>query len=555
MPEQKDDRGRFLINKLCKPMNPNSPIVTWNEDPDLLEELYEYCRQDVRTERAFESQLMALPASEQQIYEIDLAINQRGIHVDLPLVHACEDLAAIDKADAEDCIADLTKGAIRTPGQISEMLDWLALHGLALKDMKAETLDRAIETAEGPVREMLMLRKRYAKTSTAKLKPLKNSTGGDSRIRGTILYYGAERTGRFAGRRVQPHNLPRPVVVKTPEMAEDVIPLVLHGDLERIEEYGAPMQVISDLIRPCLTAAPGNLLLGADFAAVEARVLAWLADQRDALDVFRSGEDIYMHAADSCDSTDRQFGKVQVLGLGYGMGAGTFIHTAAGYGIDMADLFGFWFEKATQDQVEKAKKTIHLLGRGQHPWERWFPAEMTKWTWRENNAQIVSFWYDVEAAAHSAIRKPGSLHRAGPVAFMLSGTTLLCRLPSGRLLCYPFASLALRKTPWDEVKDTLRYRGLDDKNQWTWIFSYGGKLVENITQAVARDLLCYALVQTDAKGFPVVLHVHDEIVAEVPEADADRLDEFVSTMEITPPWAHGFPSKAEGWCGFRFGKR
>ncbi|MBK7366162.1 MAG: hypothetical protein IPI97_14690 [Nitrosomonas sp.] len=296
--------------------------------------------------------------------------------------------------------------------------------------------------------------------------------------------------------------------------------------------YGPPLTVVSDCLRGFLRAAPYHKFIAADFSAIEARVLAWLAGEERVLEVFRGHGKIYeaeaagIYRVNIKDVTkaQRQIGKVAVLALGFGGGVGAFQSMAKNYGVKVPDV--------QADEIKKA--------------------------WRLNNPNIVKYWYGLEDAAKQAILRPGAKFYAGhkdrQVCYLFKGSFLWCKLPSGRVICYPYPKIEAKETPWGEMKDTITYVSEDSVTRvWDRQKTYGGSLSENVTQAVSSCLLREAMLRLEEKNYPIVMHVHDEIVCEVPE-DFGSVSEMEQIMSEVPAWAKGLPISAEGWEGQRFRK-
>ncbi|MGN7613926.1 DNA polymerase [Magnetococcales bacterium HHB-1] len=526
---QKDMKGRALMLQMSKPRRvENDGTITWWDDDVRKQRLFDYCKQDVEVERALEKRLMPLSAAEQQLWHLDQKINRRGVHIDVLAADAATNLVKISTKKLNNRMRDLTKGAVKSCNQSAALIQWLQSQNTKTSSVaKAEvTALLKDETLSPTVREALELRQEAAKSSTAKLKKMLEVSGEDSRARGLFQYHGAS-TGRWSGRLLQTQNFPRPSLKQS--SIEDALKFIFLEHADAIEMiYGPVIDVVSSCLRAMITAAPGYEFIAADYSAIEARVVAWLAGEERVLEVFRGHGKIYEHAAagiydvniDEVTKDQRFIGKISVLALGYGGGVKAFQSMAKAYGVDI-----------------DAKK-----------------ADEIKTAWRETNLRIVQFWSDLENAAVRAIRYPGQVFRAGRIAFRVNGHYLWCRLPSGRLLCYPYPSIEKKETPWGKLKSMVVFKGVNSiSRKWGKQHTYGGKLAENVTQAVSRDLLAEALVRLETNGYPVVMHIHDEIVCEVPEGTAD-LKLFEALMAATPSWAEGLPVNAEGWVGKRFRK-
>ena len=542
---RKDAAGGRMAMQCARPraIAPDGSPIWW-DDPVRLGQVYRYCIQDVNVERELYKHLMALSIVEQQTWRLDQAINKRGVYIDLPLVHRAIEVIAIEQEELRDEINRLTGGYVSSATEVQRLMTWVGMNGFPMENLQKATVAEAIGSEETPekVRRPLEIRQDSAKTSTAKLSAMLRTVGKDSRIRDTAQYHAAS-TGRWGGRRVQVQNLPRPMI-EQPEI-EDVLDNILpkgtpaeaHAAIKLC--YGSPLKVLSSCLRGIFRAAPGHDLIAADFANIEGRVLAWLAGERWKLDAFRAydnkeGPDLYKLSyakafgkpVDSVTKDQRFIGKVMELALGYQGGVGAFKAMAAGYG-----------QKTTDEDAETIKDA-----------------------WRSAHPKTVSFWRDIESSALSAVLSPGTktgVEREGRrITFLVRGSFLWCQLPSGRVLCYPFPSVKPRLMPWGEERQQTHFYGVDaETSQWMQQSTYGGKLTENVVQAISRDVLVAAMHRLTAGGYDIVLHVHDEVVAEIPQdATADTLKDFERTMAQNPTWAEGLPIAVEGWRGERYRK-
>ncbi len=520
----KDDHGYRVMMQLCRPRRVEADgTIVWWDDPDKMAKLLAYCVQDVVVERELARRLKPLSKGEQRLWQLDFEINMRGVYIDRDLIKCAQKIVKRATRDLNRTVQKATRAKVDGVNKVEKMTHWVNEQGV-----ECESLDKAAITVllaqELPanVRTVLLARREGAKASTAKMTTMELYAGDDDRMRGLLQYHGAS-TGRWAGRGPQPQNFYRPEF--KPAQIDMIVNALLNGaTAEEIDAFwGPPMSVVASCLRAMICAAPGNTLLCADFSAIEARVLAWLAGQEDVLNVFASGEDVYVYDAAKIGSDNRQLGKVCRLGLGYGMGGEKLKDTAeTQYGVPL--------------ELEEAEKV--------------------KTGWRDANDKIVQFWYDCEdAAIRAAGSKKGKIARVGHVEFQrVSKSFLTIKLPSSRRLWYPYPRVEEQDTPWGVPRDVLVYKGVNSfTRKWEEISTYSGKIVENIVQAVARDLMAAAMIRADAAGIPLILTVHDELLAEVPEGAAD-VKAFEELLSVVPSWAAGCPLSAEGWAGKRYRK-
>ena len=532
--QEKDMKGQRVMMKLAKPKEVlEDGTVIWQTRRDWYDALKKYGIQDVVVERLVDKRQLKLSPDEQAVWFIDQKINDRGIQIDINSVRNAIALVEKEKERLNLQMREVTKGAVSTCTATGQLTDWLHWNKINTEGVSKSDVVELLNDPGIPedVRQALLLRQEANKSSTAKLNAMLSSISSDGRVRGTMQYHGAS-TGRWAGRKLQVHNFPRG---KYGEADTDVIFDFINGDsaADRLELfYENAIKVVSDVLRSFLTCSPGHRLLWGDWNSIEARILAWLSGEELVLDIFRRGEDVYKYAASkifgvpytSVTKDQRQIGKVAVLALGYQGGKGAFQAMAKGYGVKISDK----------------------------------EADTIKANWRNGHPNIVKYWHWVERQAILAVRNPGTKFSAGPksreINYLVKGSFLFCQLPSKRLLTYPYPKIQQVETPWGEMKDAVSYMGENSlSRKWERQLLYGGLLVENITQAVARDVLARSLIELDRRSYPVVFHVHDEVVCEVPN-NMGSTSELEKIMCQVPEWAQGLPIAAEVTEGLRYRK-
>ena len=528
--QRKDTEGAALMKMLCAPRTPTKDEQIadpdwrkhyfWNGTPEDFAREGMYCMQDVRAEEALSDALPDLNRSEQRIWQMDLVINDRGLRLDARSVEAlkvCTDVEYWRLAREYEKIT-----GIDSPNKLGALLEYLRGHGVEADSASEKAIGDLLKTNLAPdIRRALELRQSCARSSTKKLLPMSFARNEDGRVRGSLLYHGAV-TGRWTGKVLQPHNFPRGGL-ESDERVEACIAAFNKGDLDLIRrKYGDVMTAATSCLRGMIIPAPGHDFIGADFSSIEARVRAWLAGEETALAVYREGRDPYkVNAAqiygvpyDDVSNDQRRVGKVAELAFGYQGGVGS---------------LSWWSTKYEIELSEEESKIIVEQWRWAHP--------MTK-----------KLWSELDRSAKEAVLHPGEVGAYRGIAFRYDGQLLQMRIPSGRTLCYPAPKIEKVMKDWGST-EVIRY--LDNIGAQKEL--YGGKLTENLTQAVARDLLANAIFNVEAHGYPVVLHVHDELVAEVPEGFGS-IEELCELMCRLPSWADGLPLKAEGWRGKRYRK-
>ena len=523
----KDKAGKRLIHLFTKPLGRNRKLdrATSETHPDEWAEFVEYARLDVEAMRSIYKALPVwnLTVPERSLWLLDQRINDRGVAVDRELATAALRAAQRAGRALADEISLLTGGLVTNTTQRGKTLDHLRSIGLETDDLKRGTVKALLKgTAISPeVRAMLEVRLQAAATSPAKYRTLLQATSADGRLRGTLQFCGATRTGRWGGRLFQPQNLPRPTLKQS---KIDIGIAAMKADAEDLL-FGNVMELCTSAVRGCLVAPEDKKLVIADLSNIEGRMLAFLADEEWKLEAFRDfdkgiGHDIYKLAyaksfnikPQDVTKDQRQLGKVQELALGYQGGLGAFSTMAALYGVDLP-------EETINDLVT---------------------------AWRTAHPKTKSLWYNCEDAAKSAIREPDDMFEVGKLMFRMDDKCLRMVLPSGRSLCYPNAEI---------IGGKLTYEGTNQySRKWERVETYGGKLVENATQAASRDILAHGLRAAEAAGYEVVLHVHDELICETPDTEEYSVDKLAQMMSSGPLWAVGLPLAAAGFETTRYRK-
>ena len=512
---EKMTEGKDLIRKFSQPCkatksNGGRTRNLPEHAPEDWETFKAYCVRDVEVERAIASRLspLPMPGFEWENYWRDQRFNDLGVGIDVELASKAVE------ADLEIKDALYTQmrhwTGVENPQSVTQLLGWLQDHGAQLPSLAKADVASALDEADGTVAEVLAARLEIAKSSVKKYEKMLDCVCPDGRAHGLLQFMGAGRTGRWAGRLVQVQNLPR----QTFGDLEEAAALVKAGQADMLGVlWGSAPNVLSELIRAAFVAAPGYRFLVADFSAIEARVIAWLAGEQWVLDLFKHGGDIY------CETGTRMFGqevkkhsplrqraKVAVLACGYQGGVGA--------------LKAMGGEK---------------LGLGEDEMASIVEA------WRKANPRIAQMWWDVNRAALEAI-KNGTSQMVGRIKVYQKLGALVIALPSGRELIYPSPRVGENRFGGESIT----FMGLGLNRKWGRIETYGGKLVENIVQATARDVLAHSMATLEAAGYPTVMHVHDEVITEVPYGHGS-VEELCALMSQGPKWSKGLPLAAEGF--------
>lgn len=515
---QKMTEGKELIKYFCVPCKPtkSNGNRTRNRpchDINKWETFKKYCMRDVDVERQIADKLKMYPIrdEEHRLYVLDQIINDRGVLVDSELAEQAVKLNSIQTTVAVEQAYMIT--GLENPNSVTQLKQWLKENGVEIESLSKKAVKSLADETDGDVSEMLKLRLLMAKTSVKKYEAVIRSVCSDNRVHGMMRFCGANRTGRWSGNILQPQNLPQNHLPDL-TLARDI---VKDGDFEMLDMmFGNVPNVLSELIRTILIPKPNHRFIVADFSAIEARVLAWIAGELWRIDTFKNGGDIYCASASKMFKVPvekhgvngelRQKGKISELACGYGGSVGALKNMGA---------------------VEMGVQENELQGLIND--------------WRNANPHIVRFWYEVGNAAMKAIKEKTTVP-LGKLVFAYERGILFIRLPSGRRLSYIKPRIGTNRFGGDSIT----YMGINSAKKWDRLETFGGKLTENIVQGTARDLLANALINAANAGYDTVFHVHDEIICEVPNGYGS-VDELCRLMCIKTDWADGLPLNADGF--------
>lgn len=580
LPFQKDMIGHRLMLKMCVPTlawrkarDAGEPLglPEWHDSKEDLARLGAYCANDVVVERALAKRIAPLTASERKIWLLDRKINNRGVRVDVPKVEAALAICEKEKGRLTRELKKITKAAgqeVTTANSQPQMLAWLASRGVQLPDLKKRKLGRFLRSdtqIPDDVRRVLQIRLEIAKASTAKLKAMLAGRDEDDRCRGLFAYHKAT-TGRFGGRRIQLHNFPRPdLSQKEIDQCLDLLEQSFGADIIRIS-YADPIPAISSCLRGLIVPEKGKKFVGGDFSAIENRVLMWLADEEWMLKAFRDfdrgeGVDNYKLAysrafnipVEEVTKAQRLIGKVSVLANGYAGAVGAWLSMSDNYEVMPGDV-----ARAVREVTPTDKWMITADSYPKE--EKWrFGLDVDTWTgirivvdaWRQAHPNTVQMWWDLQDAAINATQFPRNVQKVGKIQFVSNKHFLFCKLPSGRCLAYARPEVSEDK---EFGRECVFYYGQGKiSKRWEKRKLTPQILSENVTSGCARDALTDAMHRVEAANYPISIHVHDEIVSEVPLTFGSP-EEFEALMCDSAPWLAGCPIAAEAWWGSKYQK-
>lgn len=587
----KDKEGKALIQLFCKPRKFSHKLtrehfsskarldeaiekarLAWNgratskTHPAEWAKFVDYARLDIEAMRAVYKKLPKwnYQGAELALWRLDQRINDRGVAIDLELAAAAVRAVEKEQERLADWTITNTAGQVDSATQVAAMISHIQdAYGIKMSNMQMATLEMYInhpDTPEG-LRELLKVRLQASTSSTSKYKTLLRGTSSDGRLRGVLQFCGASRTGRWAGRLFQPQNLPRPTLDQ--EQIDCGIEALKADCADLI--FDDVMRLSASAIRGVIVAPRGKKLVIADLSNIEGRDQAWLANETWKLQAFRDfdngkGPDLYKMAYGKSFGIDpsevtkdqRQVGKVQELALGYEGGVGAFVTFAAVYGIDLDDLADRAAASMDSELWERANGMLEWHRKNnRNPTasmseSAWLTCEAFKLAWREAHPAIASYWKELDKAVRTAIEKPGEAVQCRRLKVYRKGAWLRILLPSGRSVTYPVPSITNSK---------ITYKGVDQyTRRWQEIQTYGGKIFENVCQAVARDVMAHNMPLIEAAGYEIVLTVHDEVICEAPDSDEFNEDHLAKLLAANPPWALDMPLAAAGFQTKRYKK-
>lgn len=613
----KDKDGRALILLFCKPRPKTTKVrrATRETHPAEWAKFVAYAGLDIAAMRAIHAKLPTwnFKGTELALWHLDQVINDRGVAVDLELANAAITAVTMAQAELGERTSELTYGYVESTTQRDALLKhMLAAYGVELPDLQMATLERRANDPDLPaeLRELISIRLQASTTSTSKYKTLANGTSLDGRLRGLLQFCGASRTGRWAGRLWQPQNLPRPTLKQ--HLIDEGIESLKIGCADLVTEN--VMELTSSAIRGCIVAPPGKKLVVADLSNIEGRDQAWLAGEEWKLQAFRAfdtivgfdakgepvrkGHDLYKLAysasfgikPEAVTKDQRQVGKVQELALGYEGGVGAFVTFAAGYKLDLEHMAdeaigsippGIWGQANIMLEWHRARKRNPPADFGMTD-KTWLVCESFKLSWRAAHPNITAMWRELRDAVQLAVRGPGTTVPCHSLKIRRDGAWLRVVLPSGRALCYPSPAVSEGGEPCPHCNGTgavrvdelaldckeceggglvpgkggqISYFGVNQySRKWGKLYTYGGKLFENVCQAVARDVMAHNMPAIEARGYQIVLSVHDELICETPDSNEFSSAELSALLAANPPWALGMPLAAAGFEAYRYKK-
>ncbi|MDE9432760.1 DNA polymerase [Xenorhabdus bovienii] len=562
----KDKEGKALIQLFCKPRPKNVSIrrATSQTHPEEWQRFIAYAGLDIEAMREVHKRLPKwnYQGDELALWHRDQQINDRGVCMDIDLAKSAIDAVEQEQKLLAKRTQEMTDGEVQAATQRDAMLKHItSAFGIALPDMQKSTLERRIADPDipAPLRELLAIRLQASTTSTSKYKALMNGVSEDGRLRGTLQFCGASRTGRWAGRLFQPQNLPRPTLPQ--DVIDTGIEALKAGCADLL--YDDIMQLTSSAVRGVILASAGKKLVVSDLSNIEGRMLAWLAGEHWKITAFSEfdkgiGADLYKLAyarafniePDGVTKDQRQIGKVMELGLGYGGGVAAFVTFALTYGLDLEELATAALPNipasVQRDAMSWYKKSVEQNQTYGLSERVFITCDSLKRMWRNAHTATVPFWYELEEAVKRAISSPSITIPCRKLRVRRDGAWLRVVLPSGRAVCYPSPRL-------DDGQ--ISYMGTNPySRKWQRLKTYGGKLVENVTQAAARDVLAGNMPLIEEAGYAIVLTVHDEVLTEAPDTP-DYAHEHLSTLLATnPEWASDLPLNAGGFESYRYKK-